>query len=140
MTSKAFITILSGALLVSFTAMAEKTIDASKLPPASSKKGVTYATDIKPIFETSCFKCHSSKSEKIKGKLKVDSAADVIKGGENGPDIIIGDSAKSKLVAAISHVGDEDDFMPPVGNKAKIPPLTKEQIGIVRAWIDQGAK
>ena len=29
--------------------------------------------------------------------------------------------------------------MPPKDNKAKIPPLTKEEIGLIRAWIDQGA-
>jgi hypothetical protein len=30
--------------------------------------------------------------------------------------------------------------MPPPRNKANIAPLTKEQIGLIRAWIDQGAK
>jgi len=35
---------------------------------------------------------------------------------------------------------DEDLFMPPKDNKAKIPPLTKDQVGLIRAWIEQGAK
>jgi len=30
--------------------------------------------------------------------------------------------------------------MPPLKNKAGIKPLTPEQIGLIRAWIDQGAK
>jgi hypothetical protein len=30
--------------------------------------------------------------------------------------------------------------MPPPANKLKIPSLTSEQIGLIRAWIDQGAK
>jgi hypothetical protein len=30
--------------------------------------------------------------------------------------------------------------MPPPGNKAGIPRLTPEQVGLIRAWIDQGAK
>jgi hypothetical protein len=30
--------------------------------------------------------------------------------------------------------------MPPPKNKGNIPPLTPEQIGLIRAWIDQGAK
>lgn len=130
----------AGVSIILTATAAEKTIDASKLPPASDKKGVTYDKDIKPIFEASCFKCHSSKSEKVKGKLKLDSLADALKGGENAPDIIVGKSAESKLVASVAHVGDEDDFMPPVGNKAKIQPLTKDQVGLIRAWIDQGAK
>jgi len=142
MRTKSLILTIATFGLAAFTVIADdkKEIDASKLPPASDKKGLTYDKDIKSIFETSCFKCHSSKSEKVKGKLKLDTLADVIKGGDNGPDIVAGSSAKSGLVAAVAHVGDEDDFMPPPKNKAKIGPLTKEQIGLIRAWIDQGAK
>ena len=33
-----------------------------------------------------------------------------------------------------------DAWMPPLHNKANIGPLTPEQIGLIRAWIDQGAK
>ena len=129
-----------GLSLSLFSAVAAEKIDASKLPPASDKKGVTYDKDIKPIFEASCFKCHSSKSEKVKGKLKLDTLEDALKGGENGKDIVVGDSASSPLVAMIAHVGDEDEFMPPPKNKAGIKQLTKEEVGLIRAWIDQGAK
>ncbi len=113
---------------------ADKKIDASKLPPAASKKGVTYAADIKPIFEKSCFKCHGA--EKQKGKLRLDSLEAAVKGGENGPILKAGKSAESGIVAAIARL-DEDEAMPPAD---KGEPLTKEQIGLVRAWIDQGAK
>ena len=46
----------------------------------------------------------------------------------------------SMLVHNVAHAGDPDDYMPPPRNKAGIQPLTKEQIGLIRAWIDQGAK
>lgn len=115
-------------------------IDASKLPPASDKKDVTYEKDIKPIFDKSCFNCHSARAQKLKGKLKLDSLATALKGGENGKDIIPGDSAKSPLVAAVSHVGDPDEFMPPKKAEERNPRLTPAQIGLIRAWIDQGAK
>jgi len=116
----------------------KKAVDVSKIPPAADKKGVTYEADIKPIFEKSCIKCHGA--EKQKGKLRLDSLAATLKGGEDGKVIEVGESAKSMLVQNIAHVGDEDMFMPPPDNKDKIPPLTKEQIGLIRAWIDQGAK
>ncbi len=116
----------------------KKTVDPSKLPAASSKPGVTYAADIKPIFDKSCIKCHGP--EKQKGKLRVDSLDAVLKGGEDGKVIKLGNSAESMLVMNVAHVGDEDMFMPPPDNKDKIPKLTDEQIGLVRAWIDQGAK
>jgi mono/diheme cytochrome c family protein len=113
-------------------------VDVSKIPPASDKQGLTYAKDIKTIFDTSCVKCHGP--EKPKAKLRLDSLEGALKGGEDGKVIEPGKSAESMLVHNIAHVGDEDDYMPPPNNKAHIPPLTKEQIGLIRAWIDQGAK
>src|SRR6266705_4200608 len=113
-------------------------VDVSKIPPAATAKDVTYAKDIKPIFEKSCIKCHGS--EKQKGKLRLDSLEAALKGGQDGKVIEPGNSAESMLVHNVAHIGDEDDFMPPPDNKDKIPPLTKEQIGLIRAWIDQGAK
>ena len=53
--------------------------DLSKLPPASTKAGVTYDKDIRPLFEASCTRCHGA--EKPKGGLRLDSAAAVLKGG-----------------------------------------------------------
>src|SRR5258708_21368386 len=113
-------------------------VDLSKIPPASDRKDVTYAGDIKPIFDHSCMKCHGA--EKPKGKLRLDSLEGALKGGQDGKVILPADSAHSILVQNIAHVGDEDDYMPPPNNKVGIGPLTKEQIGLIRAWIDQGAK
>ena len=109
-------------------------VDTSKLPPASTKTGVTYAADIKPIFEKSCFKCHGA--EKQKGKLRLDSLEATLKGGEDGKVLEPGKSAESTLVHSVARL-DEDEAMPPA-DKGK--PLTKEEVGLIRAWIDQGAK
>ncbi|HTL55440.1 MAG TPA: c-type cytochrome domain-containing protein [Candidatus Limnocylindrales bacterium] len=113
-------------------------VDPSKLPPALDKKDVTYSTDIKPLFEKSCVKCHGA--EKPKGKLRLDSLEGTLKGGEDGKVVSPGKSAESMLVINIAHLGDPDDYMPPPKNKAGIQQLTKEEIGLIRAWIDQGAK
>ncbi len=112
---------------------------AGKLPAASTKQGVTYATDIKPILDASCVKCHSG--DKPKAKLKLDSLENALKGAKDGKVIVPGDSAKSLMVQAAAHATkDHDQWMPPLHNRANIGPLTPEQIGLVRAWIDQGAK
>ena len=34
----------------------------------------------------------------------------------------------------------EDMEMPPIGKRKDFPKLTKEQLALVRAWIEQGAK
>ena len=109
-------------------------VDVSKLPPASAKKDLTFDKDILPLFQKSCVKCHGP--EKQKGKLRLDTLEATLKGGENGDCISKGNSAKSTLVHTIARL-DPDAAMPPDG---KGDPLTKEQVGLVRAWIDQGAK
>ena len=131
------IAVVSLVVSVAFAAVAAE-VDISKLPPPSDKKGVTYAADIKPIFENSCVKCHSG--DRAKAKLHLDTLEGVLKGGEDGKVALPGNSAKSILVHNAARVGDEDNWMPPKNNKAGIGPLTAEQVGLIRAWIDQGAK
>ena len=112
---------------------------AADLPAASTKTSVTYATDIKPIFDQSCVKCHSG--EKPKAKLKLDTLENALKGSKDGKVILAGNSAKSPLVLCVAHLSeDPDSWMPPAHNKANIGPLTPDQIGLIRAWIEQGAK
>jgi len=109
------------------------------LPAASSQTGVTYATDIKPILDKSCVKCHSG--ERAKARLHLDTLAGVLKGSKEGAVVKAGDSAGSWIVKSVAHATpDQDDWMPPLHNKAGIKPLTPEEIGLLRAWIDQGAK
>lgn len=139
--------------------------DLSKLPPAAKRKGVTYAKDIHPMLEGTCFRCHGP--EKQKGGLRLDSLEAILKGGEDGKIVTAGKSDKSPLVIAIAQIDDEKAMPPkpkpgqfgrgpggpggPGGAPGGPPgggrggfgppkPLTSEQIGLVRAWIDQGAR
>ena len=134
--------IVAGFCVVSLAVQAadkEKVkVDVSKLPPPAEKKDVTYAGEIKSIFDQSCVKCHGA--QRPKAHLRMDSLEAVLKGGEDGKVVVPGKSEESMLVHNIAHIGDPDQYMPPPKNKAGIGPLTKEQIGLVRAWIDQGAK
>src|SRR6516165_5871437 len=98
MTKKLLFVVLGAAFAVSLLTLqaAEKkkaSVDTSKIPPPSDKQGVTYAADIKPIFEKSCTKCHGA--EKQKGKLLLDSLEAALKGGEDGKVIEPGKSADS---------------------------------------------
>src|SRR5262245_40759702 len=71
--------------------LAAAEIDESKLvAPATTK--IEFERDIKPIFEKACLRCHGS--EKPKGKFRLDNKEDALKGGENGVDILPGQSAK----------------------------------------------
>lgn len=104
-----------------------------KLPAASDKK-VDFAKDIKPIFDKSCMDCHDKSGPM--GKFRLDKREEALKGGESGPAIVPGKSDKSPLVYYVAHAI-KDLEMPPTDQG---DPLTKEQVGLLRAWIDQGAK
>jgi len=112
--------------------------DISKLPPPAAKKDLTYAKDIKPILEKACLNCHGP--EKPKSKYRVDSREAIIKGGDSEEAAIIpGKSEKSPLILYAADLV-VDMEMPPTDKREKYPAWTKEQIALVRAWIDQGAK
>ena len=128
----------SVCLLASFSCLlpclagAAAPIDESKLPPPATNR-IDFGRDIQPIFEASCFKCHGP--EKPKSHFRLDNRAAALKGGENGVDILPGQSAKSPLIHYVARLVEEME-MPP---KGKGDPLTPEQIARLRAWIDQGA-
>ena len=89
------------------------------------------------MYKRQCLKCHDSTKPKQAAKLSLDTLEGVLKGDRDGKILTVGDSAHSDLVLSVAHIGDPDTFMPK-GKAAK--PLTPEQIGLIRAWIDQGAK
>lgn len=125
------------SLILSLSAFAADP-DISKLPPAAKKAGVTFEKDIKPLFETSCLKCHGA--EKPKSKYRVDSREAAIKGGKsNEAAVIAGKSEKSPMILFMADLV-EDMEMPPKDKRDKYPALKPDQIGLIRAWIDQGAK
>jgi mono/diheme cytochrome c family protein len=90
-----------------------------------------YTRDIAPILAKRCQACHGA-AQQMAG-LRLDSGAALRKGSGNGPVVIAGESAASKLVERIS--SDKPGFrMPPVG-----APLTAAEIALVKEWIDAGA-
>jgi hypothetical protein len=132
------LTLAGLSALTLLTVHAATKVDTSKLPPASEKKDLTFDKDIKPMIEDSCLKCHGA--EKPKAKYRVDSREAFIKGGESEQAAVIpGKSAESPVIHMVADLI-EDMEMPPLDKREKYPVLTKEQIGILRAWIDQGAK
>ncbi|HEV8136389.1 MAG TPA: ankyrin repeat domain-containing protein [Pyrinomonadaceae bacterium] len=102
----------------------------TKLPPAASRK-VDYLQDIKPLLAQKCYSCHGPEVQQA--GLRLDLRQNALRGGDYGPVIKIGDSAASKLIRRIVD-GDGGMQMPPTG------PLSDEEIGLLRAWIDQGAE
>ncbi|MBI4324211.1 MAG: DUF1553 domain-containing protein [Chloroflexi bacterium] len=105
-------------------------VDKSRLPPAAAGTS-DFARDIEPIFARACHACHGP--NKQKGGYRLDDKAAAMKGGDNGAAILAGQSADSPLIHYVSGLV-EEMLMPQKGER-----LTDAQIGLLRAWIDQGA-
>ncbi|MFO0984638.1 MAG: PSD1 and planctomycete cytochrome C domain-containing protein [Planctomycetota bacterium] len=102
----------------------------SELPPAASRP-VDYTTDVEPLLAARCYECHGPERQRATLRLDVKDAA--LKGGRSGEALQPGNSAGSLLIRKVA--GLEGKRMPPTGE-----PLSAEQIGLLRAWIDQGAR
>ncbi len=93
---------------------------------------VDYMKQIKPIFSSYCYQCHSETQQKH--ELRVDTAAFAVKGGQSGPAIVPGKSAESLLFQAISGTATNLARMPYKKN-----PLDESQVALIKQWIDEGA-
>ncbi|MEX2260935.1 MAG: PSD1 and planctomycete cytochrome C domain-containing protein [Bryobacteraceae bacterium] len=98
---------------------------------ASAAEPVDFARDIAPLFEKRCHACHGPRTQ-MNG-LRLDDRAAALKGGNGGPVLVPGKSAESRLLRLVAGLEDKK-IMPPAG-----PRLTQREVGLLRAWIDQGA-
>jgi Protein of unknown function (DUF1549)/Planctomycete cytochrome C len=111
---------------------ADSSAISSKLP-APAEREVDFVRDIQPLLAR-CTNCHGIETQE--SGLNLQDKARALAGGDSGKAIVPGKSDKSRLVIAVSGV-DPEFNMPPDGEGKR---LTAEQVGLVRAWIDQGAK
>lgn len=114
---------------------------------ASAEDKVNFETQILPIFEERCMKCHREPYEdergrmkKPKGGLRMDTPEEFLKGGESAEDgeqsLVPGKPDESLTVKLIMLPEDDDDVMPPEG---KADHLTEDEIALVKKWIAEGA-
>ena len=87
---------------------------------------------IEPVLAAECYRCHSARAEKLRGGLRLDSRAGVLRGGDSGPAVVPGKSGESPLIQALRHEGEL--AMPP-----KKPRLPEEVLSDFARWVDMGA-
>src|ERR1700730_2619973 len=92
-----------------------------------------YSVRIAPLFDEHCAGCHGPKRQKA--KLRLDSYANVVRGGKHGPVIKAGNLHDSELFARLILPTSNDRAMPPDSK----PPLTADEVTVVRLWIAAGA-
>src|SRR5262245_58216072 len=94
---------------------------------AAEKPKVTFDGDVLPILKTHCFKCHAGAAPEH--GLRLTSARELLRGGESGAAIRIAAAESSLLWEKLAA-----NEMPKDG-----PPLTAEEKGVIRTWINEGA-
>lgn len=119
----AAVTLGTGFAMAAMTGLAEPIL-------AAAESEVSYRGEVWPILKRHCWSCHSGTDPQ--GGLKMDSVADMLKGGDSGPLYVAGKPADSRLLQVIS--GDKPS-MPP-----KSPPLAALKVDILQRWIAGGAK
>ena len=122
--------------------------------PPSTKTGLTYTNDILPIVKANCLRCHGAQNPRA--GLRLDSLDAVLKGGKDGKVLVVGKSEESDIVKDVAYIGDtpmppkprrprgagagDTNATPPPTAPPANKPLSKDDVGLIRAWIDQGAK
>ena len=99
-------------------------------------KPVDFNNEILPIFRKNCLACHNARD--ADGELNLETPATIAQGGESGAVVVPGDAANSRLLAHVRQV--KKPFMPPRRNKVSAQRLTSRQLGLLRLWINEGAK
>jgi len=103
---------------------------AVKLPPEQIE---FFETKIRPVLVDRCYECHSAQSKKVKGGLRLDTSAALLKGGNNGVAIVPGNPDASLLIKAVRY-HDPDLQMPPDDQR-----LSDAQVQDLTAWVKMGA-
>jgi len=87
---------------------------------------------IRPVLVESCYRCHSTQGDRIRGGLVLDARETLLAGGDSGPSVFPGDPDASLLVQAIRWT---DPLL-------EMPPKERLDAAVVRdfeAWVRMGA-
>lgn len=91
-----------------------------------------FESKVRPLLAEQCYRCHSTKAEKLKGGLLLDHGSTLLSGGDAGPVVAPGDPDKSLLVEAVRYKNPELQ-MPPKKR------LSDDQIKVLEQWVALGA-
>jgi len=94
-------------------------------------EAVSFLTEVRPILEHSCVRCHGP--EKSKGDFRMHTRELLLKGGGTGPAVVPSKADQSKLIRLISLPESDEDVMPNKGRH-----LTAKEIDMIKRWIDGG--
>ena len=123
------------ALLAAIIALCTAQAVAQEAVKPKDKSGVSYTKDVAPVLEKFCAGCHNA-DEEHPSQLYLESYESLMKGGKHGAPIKPWSADSSLLMQKMSKEPPFGKVMPPPKKKTPTP----EQVELIKAWIDQGAK
>ncbi len=100
------------------------------------KDPVNFQAEILPILRNNCLPCHNR--TRAKAEIILETPQDMLKGNDDGPIVVPGKPNESYLFQVSVHT--EEPEMPPLKNKVSAKPLSPKELGLLKLWIEQGAK
>ena len=97
---------------------------------------VDFEKEVLPILRRSCLACHNATEKE--SDLILETPQTILKGGSEGPAVVPGKPNDSLLLQLSAH--QKDPVMPPKGNDVKARNMSPEELGLIKLWIEQGAK
>ena len=128
----ALLATLCGGALAAGVASGQDAPAAAASKPVSAQDAEFFEKNVRPVLAEQCYSCHSAATPKPMGGLRLDSREALLKGGDRGPSLKLGDPEKSLLLEAL-HYRDPALQMPP---KGKLP---EEKIQALARWVQMGA-
>mgnify|MGYP002622699995 FL=1 len=108
---------------------------AATAPTVAATLAIDFASEVRPILSSTCFRCHGPDEQTREAGLRLDTRKGALgSGGEEGR-IVPGDVAASELIRRITS-GEADERMPPPDAEKQ---LTADEIETLKNWIAAGA-
>ncbi len=99
---------------------------------SAADKAPDYQQAVAPILQKYCAGCHNG--DEREGEFSVESFDELQKGGEHGAAVLAGDPGSSRMIRLVT--GTAEPKMPPEDK----PQPTADEVAILRAWVEAGAK
>ena len=104
--------------------------NASRPDAPTAEQVAFFERQIRPVLVERCYKCHSEKAKDLKGGLRLDRRDTLLRGGDSGPALVVGDPDESLLIQALRRV------------ELKMPPdeeLPDRVVADFAKWVAMGA-
>ncbi|MGB6042582.1 MAG: c-type cytochrome domain-containing protein, partial [Pirellulales bacterium] len=122
--------------VTSTTAEIEQNEDPISVAKVDHPLPVDFETEVLPMLRQNCLACHNQTD--AESDLVLETPQSIKTGGVSGSAVIPGKSEESMLLLAAAHR--DEPFMPPADNDVGAKNLTSDQLGLIKLWIDQGAR